>query len=286
MYFTQKNASTIDTCRLVCYNILDYVCREFVRMRDIKNNTSIPETEGLFIGRNAVTELIKSNRTVDRIYMRGDSSDVILAKIRAKANEKKIPIVDTDSRKLDKLANGAVHQGVIAVAAETDYLTVEELMELVEQKGEKPFFLICDSINDPHNLGALIRSANCAGVNGVIIPKRRSVGVNGTVAKSSAGAVFAMPIARVANLSNTVKTLKENGVWIWAVEAGGKPYYEQDFRGSCALILGSEGEGVSEILKKESDFIAGIPMYGSVNSLNVSNAGAIVMFEAAKQRNS
>lgn len=255
-------------------------------MRDIKNNTSVAETEGLFIGRNAVTELIKSNRTVDRIYMRGDSNDVILSKIRAKANEKKIPIVDTDSRKLDKLSNGAVHQGVVAVAAETDYLTVEELMDLVEKKGEKPFFLICDSINDPHNLGALIRSANCAGVNGVIIPKRRSVGVNGTVAKSSAGAVFAMPIARVANLSNTVKTLKENGVWIWAVEAGGKPYYEQDFRGSCALILGSEGEGVSDILKKESDFIAGIPMYGSVNSLNVSNAGAIVMFEAAKQRNS
>ena len=255
-------------------------------MKESRNNTSLPETEGLFIGRNAVSELIKSNRTVDRIYMRGDSSDVILAKIRTKANEKKIPIVDTDSRKLDKLANGAVHQGVVAVAAETDYLSVEELLELVEQKGEKPFFLICDSINDPHNLGALIRSANCAGVNGVIIPKRRSVGVNGTVAKSSAGAVFAMPIARVSNLSNTVKTLKEKGVWIWAVEAGGKPYYEQDFKGSCALILGSEGEGVSDILKKESDFIAGIPMYGTVNSLNVSNAGAIVMFEAAKQRNS
>lgn len=257
-----------------------------ISMKENKKQWSEPLPEGLFIGRNAVMELLRSGRTVDRIYMRNDPNEKVLVNIRIKANERRVPIIDTDSRKLDKLAEGGVHQGVIAVAAETDYLTVEELLEAVSQKGEKPFFLICDSINDPHNLGALTRSANCAGVNGVIIPKRRSVGVNGTVAKSSAGAVFAMPIARVSNLASAVKTLKENGVWIWAVEAGGRPYYEQDFKGSCALILGSEGEGVSDILKKESDFIAGIPMYGTVNSLNVSNAGAIVMFEAAKQRNS
>ena len=255
-------------------------------MKDNRNHKPEQVPEGLFIGRNAVIELLRSERTVDRIYMRGDNSEGVLGKIIALANQKRVPIIETDNRKLDKLADGAVHQGVIAVAAETDYLDIEQLLQLVADKGEKPFFLICDSINDPHNLGALIRSANCAGVNGVIIPKRRSVGVNGTVAKSSAGAVFAMPIARVPNLASAVKYLKENGVWIWAVEAGGKPYYEQDFKGSCALILGSEGEGVSDILKKESDFIAGIPMYGSVNSLNVSNAGAIVMFEAAKQRNS
>lgn len=255
-------------------------------MKDNRKNHSEQAPEGLFIGRNAVMELLKSDRTVDRIYIRNDSAEGVISLICAKANEKRIPIIETDSRKLDKLAEGAVHQGVIAVAAETDYLDIDELLARVEEKGEKPFFLICDSINDPHNLGALIRSANCAGVNGVIIPKRRSVGVNGTVAKSSAGAVFAMPIARVSNLANAVKTLKENGVWIWAVEAGGRPYYEQDFKGACALILGSEGEGVSDILKKESDFIAGIPMYGTVNSLNVSNAGAIVMFEAARQRNS
>ncbi len=254
-------------------------------MREEKYNRSESISEGLFIGRNAVMELLRSDRTIDRIYLRNDPSEGIINKIRAMAAEKRIPIIATDSRKLDKLANGGAHQGVIAVAAETDYLSVEDLLEQVADKGEKPFFLICDSINDPHNLGALIRSANCAGINGVIIPKRRSVGVNGTVAKSSAGAVFAMPIARVANLSNAVKILKDNGVWIWAVEAGGKPYYEQDFSGSVALILGSEGEGVSDLLKKESDFIAGIPMYGTVNSLNVSNAGAIVMFEAAKQRN-
>lgn len=255
-------------------------------MKENKSFKQEQTPEGLFIGRNAVIELLKSGRTVDRVYIKHDPAEGVLGKIISLANENHIPIIETDNRKLDKLADGSVHQGVIAVAAETDYLTVDELLTLAEKKGEKPFFLICDSINDPHNLGALIRSANCAGVNGVIIPKRRAVGVNGTVAKSSAGAVFAMPIARVANLANAVKTLKENGVWIWAVEAGGKPYYEQDFKGSCALILGSEGEGVSDILKKESDFIAGIPMYGTVNSLNVSNAGAIVMFEAAKQRNS
>lgn len=254
-------------------------------MRGKKNFKSEPVLEGLFIGRNAVMELLKSDREVDKIYIRNESREGVLGSICAKAAERRIPIVETDARRLDKMADGGAHQGVIAVAAETDYLSVEELFEQTIAKGEKPFFLICDSINDPHNLGALIRSANCAGLNGVIIPKRRSVGINGTVAKSSAGAVFAMPIAKVPNLANAVKYLKENGVWIWAVEAGGRPYYEQDYKGSCALILGSEGEGVSALLKKESDFIAGIPMFGSVNSLNVSAAGAIVMFEAAKQRN-
>lgn len=254
-------------------------------MRENKNFKSESVRDDLFIGRNAVMELLRSGRTVDRIYIKKDNSEGVLGTICAKASERKIPLVETDARRLDKLADGGVHQGVIAVAAETDYLSVSELLELTSKKGETPFYLICDSINDPHNLGALIRSANCAGLNGVIIPKRRAVGVNGTVAKSSAGAVFAMPIARVSNLASAVKTLKENGVWIWAVEAGGRPYYEQDFKGACALILGSEGEGVSDILKKESDFIAGIPMFGTVNSLNVSAAGAIVMFEAAKQRN-
>ena len=241
--------------------------------------------DGLFIGRNAVTELLRSDRTVDRIYMQRQSGEGPLTVIAALAAKKNVPIVETDARKLDSMARGGVHQGVCAVASETDYLSVGQLLDNCAEKGETPFFLICDSINDPHNLGALIRSANCAGVNGVIIPKRRSAGVNGTVAKSSAGAVFATPIARVANLASAVRELKDRGVWIWAVEAGGKPYYEQDFTGPAALILGSEGEGVSDILKKESDFIAGIPMFGSVNSLNVSVAGGIVMFEAARQRN-
>ena len=240
--------------------------------------------EGLFIGRNAVIELLRSDREVDRVFIRKGERDGSLSVVCALALEKGVPLLETDIRKLDSLAGGGVHQGVAAIAAETAYLSVQELLAQTEAAGELPFYLICDDINDPHNLGAMIRSAECAGTNGVIIPKRHAVGVTGTVAKSSAGAVFHIPVARVSNLASAVRTLKENGVWIWAVEAGGKPYYEQDFRGKIALILGSEGEGVSRLLKEESDFMAGIPMYGKINSLNVSNAAAILMFEAAKQR--
>ena len=236
------------------------------------------EREGLFIGRNAVIELLKSSRQVDRVLMKQGSPEGSLQVIVALAKEKSVPIVETDIRKLDALAAGGAHQ------AETDYLTVEELLRQVTDRSERPFFVICDSINDPHNLGAIIRSAECAGANGIVIPKRNTCGINGTVAKSSAGAVFHMPIARVPNLAAAVRTLKENNVWVWALEAGGEPYYQMDFKGGIALILGSEGDGVSRLLKDESDGVVGIPMYGSINSLNVSNASAVVLFEAARQR--
>lgn len=253
------------------------------RRDDGKKNAE--PAEGLFIGRNAVIELLKSGKEVDRVFVKRGEREGSLSLICALALEKGIPLLETDVRKLDSLSAGGVHQGVAAIAAETVYLSVGDLLALTEQNGQQPFYILCDEVNDPHNLGAIIRSAECAGANGVIIPKRHAVGVNGTVAKSSAGAVFHMPIARVSNLASAVRTLKENGVWVWAVEAGGKPYYEQDFRGKVALILGSEGNGVSRILKEESDFITGIPMYGQINSLNVSNAAAVLLFEAAKQRN-
>ena len=239
----------------------------------------IQPVEGLFIGRNAVIELLKSGREVDRVLIRKGERDGSLSLISALTLEKGIPLLETDVRKLDSLAAGGVHQGVAAIAAETAYLSVQELLAQTEEAGQQPFYLICDEVSDPHNLGAMIRSAECAGCNGIIIPKRHAVGV-------SAGAVFHMPIARVSNLASAVRTLKENGVWIWAAEAGGKPHYEQDFKGKIALILGSEGNGVSRLLKEESDFMVGIPMYGSINSLNVSNAAAILLFEAARQRNS
>ena len=242
------------------------------------------EQDGLFIGRNAVAELLKSGRPVDRVLIRRGERDGSLSVICALALEKGVPLLETDVRKLDQLAPGGVHQGVAAYAAETAYLSVQELLERTESAGELPFYVICDGVSDPHNLGAILRSAECAGANGVILPKRRAVGVNGTVAKASAGAVFHVPVARTSNLASAVKLLKEHGVWIWAVEMGGKPYDEQDFRGKVALILGSEGEGVSRLLQEESDFLTGIPMYGKINSLNVSNAAAIVLFEAAKQR--
>lgn len=246
-----------------------------------KNET---ERDGLFIGRNAVIELLKSSRQVDRILMKQGNAEGSMQLIVALAKEKGIPIIDTDVRKLDALSSGGAHQGVAAYAAEADYLSVEELFEQTVGRAEQPFFVICDNLNDPHNVGAVIRSAECAGANGIIISKRHTCGINGTVAKSSAGAVFHMPIARVPNLAAAVRYLKEHNVWVWAMEAGGKPYYDVDFRGGLALILGSEGEGVARLLKDESDGIVGIPMYGSINSLNVSNAGAVVLFEAARQR--
>ncbi len=244
------------------------------------------ETDGLFIGRNAVAELLKSGREVDRLFVKRGEREGSLIPICAIARERGIPVIETDVRKLDSLAGGGAHQGVVAVASETVYLSVPELLEQTEAAGQLPFYVICDEVNDPHNLGAIIRSASCAGANGVIIPKRHAAGVNGTVAKSSAGAVFHMPIARVSNLASAIRTLKEHGVWVWAVEAGGSPYYEQDFRGKIALLFGSEGEGVSRLLKEESDFLTGIPMYGQINSLNVSSASAVLLFEAAQQRNS
>lgn len=254
-----------------------------IDQKHLKNEKS-SEQDGMFIGRNAVIELLKSGRQVDRILIRNGEAEGVLKIAVALAKERGIPVIGTDNRKLDALSGGGAHQGLIAYASETDYLSVEELFQKTTDAGETPFYVICDDINDPHNLGAIIRSAECAGVNGVIIPKRHSVGITSTVAKSSAGAVFHMPIARVPNLVSAVKYLKENGVWIWALEAGGDPYYSQDFRGKTALVLGSEGEGVSRLLKEECDYISGIPMFGTINSLNVSNAAAIVLFEAARQR--
>ena len=250
----------------------------------VYEETEQTEEDGVIIGRNAVIELLKSETEVDRVFIRKGEPDGSLSVICALAKGRGIPVLEADGRKLDAMSGGGVHQGVAAVCAETAYLSVEELLETTEAKGENPFFVICDDVNDPHNLGAIIRSAECAGANGVIVPKRHAVGVNATVAKSSAGAVFHMPVARVSNLVNAVRYLKEKGVWIWAVEAGGTPYYEQDFKGKTALVLGSEGEGVSRLLKEECDFLTGIPMFGRINSLNVSNAAAVLLFEAAKQR--
>lgn len=243
----------------------------------------IREHDDIYVGRNAVTELLKSGRGADKILMQS-GDDGPLKVILALAAEKNIPVIRCDRRKLDSLANGVPHQGVAAYASETEYKTVEDILEIAKSRGEKPFVVICDSVEDPHNLGAIIRTAECAGVHGVIIPKRRGVSVNGTVAKASAGALFHMAIARVPNLASAVDTLKENGVWVWALEADGECCYNSDFDCGCALILGGENHGVSELLRKKADHVVSIPMYGSINSLNVSNAGAVMMFEAAKQR--
>jgi len=255
-----------------------------------KNNKSHREhyenkvNENLIIGRNAVLELLKSGKEIDKLYVQKGEREGSITLIVSKAVERRIPVVEADKRKLDSMSGGGVHQGVAASAAEIVYADIRDILDLAAERSEKPFIVICDSINDPHNLGAIIRTAECAGAHGVIIPKRRSVSVNSTVAKASAGAVFHIPIARVSNLSFAVKQLKENNIWVWALEADGTPYYNNDFDCGLALILGGEDSGVTRLVRESSDFVASIPMYGNINSLNVSNAGAVIMFEVAKQR--
>lgn len=248
-------------------------------------DAEVPRAENIVAGRNAVLELLKSGRGVDKIYIQNGAREGSVTVIVAEAAKRGIPTVDADRRKLDALCGGVAHQGVAALASEIEYAGIEDILRIAGSRGEAPFIVIADSINDPHNLGALIRSACCAGAHGVVIPKRRAVQVTPAVIKASAGAIEHIAVARVPNLAAAVDELKEKNVWLYAVEADGEPYYGKDFStGGCAFILGSEGEGVSRLLRDKADFVVSIPMYGGVNSLNVSAAASVVIFEAARQR--
>jgi 23S rRNA (guanosine2251-2'-O)-methyltransferase len=241
------------------------------------------EDNGVVVGRNAVRELLKSERGIEKIYVKkGGSHEGSITVLVAEAIERGIAVVDAEQQKLDMLAEGANHQGIVAIAALKEYSTVDDMLDLASERGEKPFLVIADSIEDPHNLGALIRCAECAGAHGIIIPKRRAVGITPTVYKSSAGAIEHMLIAKVTNIATTVEQLKKKGVWIFSAEAGGAPYYETDFDCACAIVLGSEGNGVSKIVKDNSDYIVSIPMYGKVNSLNVSTAASVILCHVAR----
>ena len=243
-------------------------------------------SEGLVVGRNAVRELLKSGRDIDKIIVqRGEREGSIVALI-GEATSRRIPIVEADKAKLDNMCAGANHQGIIAMAAEKEYCSVEDILAIAEQRGEKPFIVIADGITDPHNLGALIRCAEGVGAHGLIIPKRRAVGLTPVVTKSSCGAIEHLAIAKVSNLANTVEFLKKNGVWVFAAEAGGAAYYDTDFKCPCAIVLGSEGDGVSHLIKEISDYIVSIPMYGHVNSFNVSTAAAVILAEVSRQHRS
>lgn len=236
---------------------------------------------GAVCGRNAVRELVRSGRAIDKIFvLRGKREGSVLA-IIAQARENKIPVLDADSAKLDSLSGGVNHQGIVALAAEKEYSDVSDILAFAAERGEAPFIVIADGIEDPHNLGALIRCAECAGVHGIILPRRRSAGLTPTVSKTSAGALEHMLVARVSNLAQTVDELKKAGVWVYAAEAGGKAYYDTDFSGPCAVIFGSESLGVSHLLMEKSDFQVSIPMYGHVNSLNVSTAASVILCHAA-----
>lgn len=253
-----------------------------------RHNKPKPEvrTASYVIGRNAVSELLKSGRDIDKIYIKKGERTGSVTVIAAEAIKRGIPVIDAENSKLDFMSCGQPHQGVVASAAVKDYATVDDMLKLAEDRGEKPLIVIADGIEDPQNLGALIRAAECAGAHGIIIPKRRAVGLTDTVGKASAGAVEYVPVAKVTNLAQTVDELKEKGLWIFAAEAGGTPFYKTDMSCPAVIILGSEGFGVSRLLKDKSDFIISIPMYGKINSLNVSAAGAVVLNEAARQRHS
>ena len=237
------------------------------------------------VGRNAVLELLKSGRDINKIYVKKGEKTGSLVLIEAKALEKAVPLVEVETAKLDMMAQGLNHQGVIASAALKDYVTVDEILDFARQKGEKPFVVMADGIEDPQNLGTLIRVCEGCGVHGLIIPKRRAVGLTASAGRSSAGAFELVPIAQVTNLASVVDELKEKGLWIYSAEAGGTRLYDCDMDRAACVILGAEGKGVSRLLKDKSDYIVSIPMYGQINSFNVSSAAAVVLCEAARQRN-
>ena len=246
-------------------------------------NTPDPEAEGLVIGRNAVRELLRSDRTVDKLLVRRGDREGSIVVLVAEAVEKGIPVVEVDKAKLDSLAGFVPHQGVIAMVAQKEYATVEDILAIAKERGEAPFIVIADGITDPYNLGALIRCAEGCGAHGLIIPRRRAVGLTALVAKSSAGAMEHLAVAKVANIHTTILELQKAGVWVYAAEAGGSAHYDTNFRGPCALVMGSEGDGVSRVVKDACDGIVSIPMYGHVNSFNVSTAASVILAEIARQ---
>ncbi|MCD7902202.1 MAG: 23S rRNA (guanosine(2251)-2'-O)-methyltransferase RlmB, partial [Oscillospiraceae bacterium] len=229
------------------------------------------EREDLIEGRNAVIEALRAGRSIDKIYLAKGETDRTLGHIASKARAQGVVVVETDRRKLDALSATKAHQGVVAVAAVKDYCTVADILRAAEEKGEPPFVIVCDEISDPQNLGAVLRSAECAGAHGVIIPKRRSAGITGVVEKVSAGAAEYVPVARVPNLSAALRELKEHGLWVYGSTAGAeRSLWEMDFTGPVCLVIGSEGDGMGRLVAENCDFLVGIPMRGRLDSLNAA----------------
>ena len=249
-----------------------------------KDKNTTEKSADIICGRNPVIEALKSGANIDTIYINGNGGSLGL--IRKLARENGIVVKDADDKKLSRLCDGASHQGVAAEGACGEYVTVEDILEVSRKKGTKPFIIICDEIEDPHNLGAIIRTAETSGADGVIIPKRRSASLNSTVFKTSAGAASYVPVARVSNLASCIDTLKENGVWIYGTDASGADYNMTDFTGGVALVIGSEGFGMSQLVQKKCDFMIKLPMLGKINSLNASVAAGIFMYEVLRQRRS
>ena len=236
-------------------------------------------------GRNAVIEALRAGRAIDKLYINKGEVDKTLGHIASKARDKGIVVVECDRRKLDFMSQTHAHQGVIAVCAVREYCSVEDIFAIAEGRGEVPFIIVCDEISDGHNLGAIIRSAECAGAHGVIIPKRRSAGLTAVVDKASAGAAEHMAIARVPNLPAAIRELKERGLWVYGTAAdGASDLWHTDFTGPLALVIGSEGDGMGRLVAESCDYIVSLPMKGQVSSLNASAAAAITMYEILRQR--
>ena len=255
------------------------------RKRDFSRREREDAPENMLEGRNAVTEALSAGRTIDKLFVADGDTDRALARICAMAKEAGAVVVPTDRRKLDFMSATGAHQGVIAMVAAHDYASIDDILKKAADAGEAPLIVICDELSDPHNLGAIIRTAECAGAHGVIIPKRRSVGLTAVVGKASAGALEYLPVARVSNITAAIDTLKKAGVWIYGTAAeGSTTLYKADLKGAAAIVIGNEGQGMSRLVSDSCDFKVSIPMKGSISSLNASAAAAIMLYEAVRQR--
>ena len=267
----------------------DHVGKRFPRER--KSEERVPmrerdaEADGLIEGRNAVTEALRAGTPIDKIFIARGETDKTLGHIASTARAAGVVVVEADRRKLDYMSATKAHQGVIALAAVREYASVEDILSAARERGEAPLLVVCDEISDPHNLGAIIRTAECAGAHGVIIPKRRSVGLTAVVGKASAGALEYLPVARVANLVSTLRELQKAGVWVFGTAADGDmALYQADLKGPAAIVIGSEGSGMGRLVREKCDFLVSIPMKGHISSLNASAAAAILLYEAVRRR--
>ena len=242
------------------------------------------EKDEILVGRNPIIEAINTDRSIIKIMTAKGAHTSSAAEIIKKAKAKGIPVVEVDPKKLDYMTAGAVHQGVVAVCAAADYARVEDILALAEERGETPFVIILDGIEDPHNLGAIVRSAECAGAHGVIIRKRHGAGLSFSAYKAAAGALEYVPVARVTNIADTIEELKKQNIWVYGADMNGTDYRECDFKGAVALVVGNEGKGISRLVREKCDQIVSLPLRGHINSLNASVAAGVLMYKIAEQR--
>lgn len=264
------------------FKIEDYEIEDILKQNSMRENA---DRDDRVEGKNPVFEAIRSGRPLNKLFVEKNSEDIFISRIIAMAREKDIPIQYLERNKLDSISQTRTHQGVILEVAAREYVEIDDILKVAADKGEKPFVLVLDGITDTNNLGSIIRSAECAGVHGIILPKRRSATLNATVAKVAAGALEYVPVARVTNLVQALRTLKNEGLWIIGADMeGAENYHKADLTGPCALVIGSEGEGLSRLVRNECDLMVRIPMKGKISSLNAGVAAALIMFEIAHQR--